>query len=271
MSVVYVVSDATGETGERVLRSALAQFASHECQIVRVGGVRDVEGVRRVVAEARERSALVLHTLVSDRVRGAMLAECRRQSVDAMDLMGPVLDRLTLVLDQEPQEVPGLFEQLREARMRAIEAVEFAFRHDDGQRVTELDRAEIVLVGVSRTMKTPISLYLAHRGWFVANVPIVPGLPTPPEIESTDPAHVFALTMRPARLVELRRARARHLHMTQGEYVELPAIRKEVREATEFFRRHRWHQVDVTAKSVEEASREILDLLGSGEREGLGA
>ena len=262
MGVLFVVSDATGRTGERVLRSALVQFPDTDASIVRHGGVRSPDRVVEVVREARQRSATIFHTLVSNSLRRRMLAECRRQGVDAMDLMGPVLDRLAETLSRRPQERPGLFEQLHEARTRTIEAVEFAFRHDDGQRLRDLAGAEIVLVGVSRTMKTPLCLYLAHRGWFAANVPLVTGLPPADELAGLDPHRVFGLTMRPSRLCELRRTRARHLRMKGGDYADLPAVRAELAEAERYFDARGWHVVDVTAKSVEEASREILDLRG---------
>ena len=168
---LIVVSDAAGETAARVVRSALVQFDSAETMIVRRGNVRTEQQVRQVVAEAVGMQAVILHTLVSDVLRRCMLAETRRQGVDSMDLMGPILDRLALHLHLTPREMPGLFKQLGEARQREIEAVEFAFRHDDGQRVEGLPRAEVVLVGASRTMKTPTTLYLAYRGWFAANVP----------------------------------------------------------------------------------------------------
>ena len=205
---VYVVSDATGETAERVIRSALTQFEGAPVAIVRCGGVRTPEQVRAVVAEAALRDSLVLHTLVSDQLRTAILREARIHGVDAMDLLGPVLDRLATHLGVSPQEKPGLFSQLVEATSRRIEAVEFAFRHDDGQRVDELERAEIVLVGVSRTMKTPTTLYLAYHGWFAANVPIVPGIPPDTTLLGLPPEMVFGLTMSAPRLVELRQARA---------------------------------------------------------------
>lgn len=264
MIALFVVSDATGQTGERVLRSALVQFPDADHEIVRHGGIRTPEQVHEVVSQARRRDATILHTLVSNDLRACMLTECRRQVVDAMDLMGPVLDRLAMSLQREPQEEPGLFEQLRQQRIRAIEAVEFAFRHDDGQRLHEIEYAEIVLVGLSRTMKTPTSLFLAHRGWFVANVPIVPPLPPPAELLAIDPRRVFAMTIRPSRLAELRRVRAQHLHLSASDYVDLPSIRGEIREAEILALRHRWYTVDVTAKSVEEASREILDLREMG-------
>jgi regulator of PEP synthase PpsR (kinase-PPPase family) len=257
---LFVVSDATGETGERVLRSALVQFPDIEARIERYGGIRDPEQVKKIVSDARSRNALILHTLVSHRLRGLMLSECRHQAVDAMDLMGPVLDRLTVAFHARPQEQPGLFEQLRRARTRAVEAVDFAFRHDDGQHSHDYDRAEMLLVGVSRTMKTPLCLYLANRGWFAANVPVVQGVKLPAKVDEIPPQRVFGLTMRPARLLELRSARAKYLKMSSGGYAELPSIRAEVHEAEELFRERGWNIVDVTGKSIEEISRSMIDL-----------
>ena len=266
---LFVVSDATGETGERVLRAALVQFPETEVVIERFGGIRDRTQVEEIVRQARERGATVVHTLVSHELRRQMLSACRRSSVDAMDLMGPVLDRLTVALQTRPREKPGLFEQLREARMRAIEAVDFAFRHDDGQHAGDYERAEIVLVGVSRTMKTPLCLYLAHRGWFAANLPVVPGVELPSAIDGVPRHRVFGLVMRPARLLELRTARARYLRMG-GDYADLPCIRDEMRHAERLFRERGWHVVDVTGKSVEEISRSIIDLRQVEGREGSG-
>ena len=137
-----------------------------------------------------------------------MRAECRTHGVDALDIMGPILERLTVHLKLAPQEKPGLFQDLTEAKTREIEAVSFAFRHDDGQNTQDLDRAEVVLVGVSRAMKTPTMLYMAYRGWFAANVPLVPGLPPPDALLAVPSDRVFCLVMSPERLQQLRRVRA---------------------------------------------------------------
>jgi regulator of PEP synthase PpsR (kinase-PPPase family) len=257
---LFVVSDATGETGERVLRAALVQFPGAEVDIERFGGVRDHAGMQEVVSLARQRRATILHTLVSHDLRAQMISECRRQAVEAWDLMGPALDRLAESFRMRPQEQPGMIEQLREARTRGIESVDFAFRHDDGQNARDYERAEIVLVGVSRTMKTPLCLYLANRGWFAANIPVVPGGRMPPVLDEIAPGRVFGLTMRPARLLELRTERARHLNMRGGLYADLPGIRVELREAEKLFRERGWTIVDVTGKSIEEVARAIIDL-----------
>jgi regulator of PEP synthase PpsR (kinase-PPPase family) len=257
---LFVVSDATGETGERVLKAAMAQFPAVSVLIERFGGIRDRSQMIEVVELARERHATILHSLVSHELRGQMLVECRRHSVDAMDLMGPVLDRLAMAFRTRPQEQPGMIEQLREERTRVIEAVDFAFRHDDGQNLRDYHLAEIVLVGVSRTMKTPLCLYLANRGWFAANCPIVPGGRLPAALGEISPRRIFGLTMRPARLLELRTERARYLRMRGGLYADLPGIRIELREAEKIFRQHSWNVVDVTGKSIEEVARSMIDL-----------
>jgi regulator of PEP synthase PpsR (kinase-PPPase family) len=260
MLKVFVVSDGTGDTAERMLRSALVQFEGASVEIVRRGNVRTPDDVKAVVREAAGQNSIVLHTLVSDQLRRLMLAESRVRAVDAMDVMGPLLERLTTHLHLTPQEKPGLFQQLTEAKSREIQAVAFAFRHDDGQNVEELHRAEVVVVGVSRTMKTPTMLYLAYRGWFAANVPLIPELPLPPVLESLPPHKVFCLAMNPERLRDLRRARATDEAIPLEPYASLANIRKESQYAERLSLKHGWRRIEVTGKSVEEIAREIITL-----------
>lgn len=259
--VVFAVSDSTGETAERVVRSALVQFEGAPARVVRRGNVRTRKQLRAVVREATSCDSVIVHTLVSNDLRRFMLAECRSQGVDSLDLMGPVLDRLATHLKLTPQEKPGLFWQLVEARAREIEAVHFAFRHDDGQNANELGRAEVVLVGASRTMKTPTALYLAYRGWFAANVPIVLGMAPPPELLALPSRRVICLVMSPNRLQELRRVRIDTLGILAETYTSLENIREELRYSQQLSVDHGWRRVDVTGKSVEEVAREIALLL----------
>lgn len=267
MNNVFIVSDATGATGERVVQAALVQFASAEVSIVRRPQVRTPERIDAVVAEAAAAGAVIVHTLVSDELRERMLAESRLRGVDALDLMGPLLERLTVRLELTPQEKPGLFQQLAEARSREIEAVEFAFHHDDGQNVEDLDRAEIVLVGVSRAMKTPTMLYLAYRGWFAANVPIVPGIPLPEKLAKLPRQRVVCLTVSPGWLLELRRTRARMGLIPQEPYASPQHVNRELLYCQQLCLAHDWRTVDVTGKSVEEVSREIAAILGGQHRD----
>ncbi|MBN2475788.1 MAG: kinase/pyrophosphorylase [Pirellulales bacterium] len=258
---IFVVSDATGTTAERVVQSSLIQFEDAPVRVLRRPRVRTAEQVRAVVGEAAGHNSIIVHTLVSDELRRLMLAESRLHGVDSSDMIGPLLDRLATHLMLTPQEKPGLMRQLAEARSREIEAVDFAFHHDDGQNVHELDRAEVVLVGVSRSMKTPTMLYLAYRGWFAANVPLVPGLELPKELLAVAPGRVFCLLMSPARLQELRLVRADSQAIPAEPYASMAAIRQEMHYARQLCLKHRWRSVAVTGKSVEEVSREIIALL----------
>jgi [pyruvate, water dikinase]-phosphate phosphotransferase / [pyruvate, water dikinase] kinase len=269
MLTVFVVSDGTGETAERVVQAALTQFGNAPVELVRYGDVRTPAQVRAVVQEAADGESIVLHTLVSDDIRRIMLAECRIRHVDSLDLMGPLLDRLALHLKLTPQEKPGLFQQLTEAKSREIEAVAYAFRHDDGQNAEELARAEVVLVGVSRTMKTPTMLYLAYRGWFAANVPLVPGHTLPRALTALPSERVFYLSMTSAHLLELRRIRATLEAIPPEKYASLEHIRREMEYAERMWLKHGWQRIEVTGKSVEEVAREIIAILSEeAEQEG---
>jgi hypothetical protein len=186
--------------------------------------------------------------------------------VEAVDLLGPVLGRLMRRLREEPLRRPGVFTHLARAHPREIEAVEFAVRHDDGRRPEGLDHAEVVLVGVSRTLKTPATLYLAYRGWLVANVPIHPDLPPPPALLALPPERVCCLVMAPARLQEVRASRARALKIPLEPYASLEHIRRELLHSEQLALERGWRQIDVSGKSVEEVAREIVLLREPGRR-----
>jgi regulator of PEP synthase PpsR (kinase-PPPase family) len=262
MLTVFIVSDATGKTAERITQSALVQFQGAAVRLVRRGRVGTPEQVRAVVREAAAGDSLIVHTLVSDELRRLMLSESRRHGVDSLDLLGSLLERLAIHLRLTPQEQPGLFQQLAEAKSREIEAVAFAFRHDDGQNVEELHRAEVVLVGVSRTMKTPTMLYLAYRGWFAANVPLIPELPLPGPLLTLSPERVFCLSMRPEQLCERRHARATIEAIPLEPYASLPHVSKEYHYAERVCEQYGWRRIEVTGNSVEEVARKIVTLLG---------
>ena len=260
---VFVVSDGTGVTAEQVLSAALMQFEGAEVEVERRPGVRSGEQVRQVVQEAAQVGAFIVHTLVSDRLREEMVRAGRLHNVEMIDLMGPLLARLSQQLAVSPAEKPGLFRQLNEEYFRRIETMEFALHHDDGLRVRELPQAEIVLVGVSRTFKTPLSVYLAFKGWLVANVPILPKVRLPAVLFDLPPGRVFGLTIDPVRLADLRRVRQEHLGGATGEYANPDFVRREVEYALSIFRSQReWPVIDVTDKPIEEIASEILALVG---------
>ncbi len=264
MLTVFVVSDATGDTAQQMVRAGLVQFQDAPVRLVRRAHVRTPRQVHAVIREARGHDAMIIHTLVSDELRRLMRAEARTHGVDALDMMGPILERLTTHLKLAPQQKPGLFQTLAEAKTREVEAVSFAFRHDDGQNTASLDRAEVVLVGVSRTMKTPTTLYLAYRGWFAANVPLMPDVAPPPALLAVPAERVFCLTMAPEKLQQLRRVRAEEESIPLQPYASLDQIRAELSFMADLCRKHHWQRIDATGKSVEEVAREIIGILQAG-------
>ena len=259
---IYVVSDGTGKTAREALRAALTQFTETEVTIDVKPGIRTREEILEHVQEASAEGAFIIHTLVSHDLREYLRESAKFCQIEAIDLMGPLLAQLSAQFSYKPTEQPGLFRELNKAYFQRIEAMEFAFRHDDGQRVDELDKAEIVLMGASRTFKTPLSIYFAFKGWMVANVPIIMNMP-PAEIIRTLPrGRVIGLTTDPYNLASLRKVRHSHLGGATGDYAELEYVRQEILFASRYFRDEaRCPVVDVTRKPIEEIAFEIITIL----------
>lgn len=261
MNHVIVVSDGTGGTARRALDAALTQFENIPIDIVIRPGVSREEQIHKVIHEAAKIKALIVHTLVSNELRQMMVHLGRRHNIETIDLMGPLLDRLSEQLAVSPSEKPGLFKQLNESYFRRVETMEFAIQHDDGRRSEELEKAEIILCGVSRTFKTPLSVYLSFKGWFVANVPIVPDVEPPSILFTLPPGRIFGLTMHANRLTALRQSRAEYLGNKITDYIDLRQVRRELLYALRVFERIPSAPViDVTGKPIEEIASEIITL-----------
>ena len=259
---IFIISDGTARTAERALNAALAQFEDTEVQAHLRPQVRTKKRVVEVMSEARKLKGLVVHTVVAKKLRDVILEQGRLHDVDTIDLMGPLLAQLAHHFSDSPSEKPGIFHDLNKSYFQRIEAVEFTLRHDDGQRIEELKKAEIVLLGVSRTFKTPVSIYLAYRGWLVANIPIILDMTLPETLFDLPPQRVFGLTTFPTHLAELRKTREKHLGGATGEYAKLAYIKRELSYARSIYKKQpKWSVVDVTNKPIEEISSEILGAL----------
>jgi regulator of PEP synthase PpsR (kinase-PPPase family) len=259
--IVYVISDATGATGQRVVRAALAQFGNAKVAVELKPAIRQAKQVRKLVREVSKTGGTIVHTLAVPELREAMVEEGRARHVVTIDLMGPLVARLSDCLELAPLARPGMLRQLDESYLQRIEAIDFAVRHDDGRNPDDLPQAELVLVGVSRTSKTPISIFLAYRGWRVANVPIIVDLEPPAVLGSVDRARVVALTVDPERLVLLRKARANRMGKGLSlDYASMEHVQRELDWAELILRDCRWATVDVTSKSIEECAAEIIAL-----------
>lgn len=263
MKTVVVISDATGETAEKVVRAALLQFHQDAAELQVYSRVRLESEMEKIVERAAETHALVVFTIVDYEHRELLWKLCQRLQVDAIDLFGGLMHKLTSYLEHEPTGSPGLLHAVGEHYYRRIEAVEFSVKNDDGAEPRNLPRADLVLVGISRTSKTPLSTFLAHKGYRVANVPLVLGIDPPAELGEVDTRKVYGLTVQPDSLVKIRQARLAHLGMpADSSYAMRDHIAKELAYAQEIFRRHPdWPVIDVTNKAIEETAADILRIM----------
>lgn len=256
---VFVVSDGTGGTAKQALRAALVQFEHTKVETHIRPNVRSKQQVIEIISEAFAIQGLIIHTIVSKKLRHLILEQGRLFELRTIDLMGPLLAQLSNYLENSPSEKPGIYHKLNKAYFQRIEAVEFTLRHDDGQHVDELDNADIVLLGVSRTFKTPLSVYMAHRGWRVANIPIILNIPVPEIVFKLPSDRVFCLTTTSGRLAELRQARDKYLGGYTGHYSNRMHVQDELNYASKIYRTHpKWTVVNVTNKPIEEICSEIL-------------
>ena len=260
---LFVVSDGTGETAAAAVRAALTQFAS-PVRVRNFGEVLRESDVRRVIDLAAGAGAFVVFTLVEDGLARVLEDRARELSVPTLDLLGPLIASVASHCQFEPQHRPGLLHRFSEDYFHRVEAVEFAVRHDDGANVHTLFDADLVLTGVSRTSKTPLSMYLAQRGYKTGNVPLVPGMDPPQELLDLDPRKVFGLVVDESTLLEIRRARVKSLRASPYlTYADPEGVSQELRRTRRLFRVRGWRTVDITARAVEENASRILELYQS--------
>ena len=258
---IYVVSDSTGETAERVVRAALLQFPNHRARVRLFTRVRDREAVAEVMAKAGEQGAMVVFTLVSTELREYFHEKARENNVETVDVIGALIHKVAGFIEAEPMMLPSANMPLSEEYFRRVEAIEFAVKSDDGKEPRNLRRADVVLVGVSRTSKTPLSTYLAGRGMKVANVPLVLGVDPPDELFELAPEKVVCLTIDLEELCDIRRERLRQLGMPEdANYGLRDHVSSELEFAHDLFRRSDgWLIVDVTGRAIEESATIILE------------
>ncbi len=259
---VHLVSDSTGETLAGVMRATCAQFdnilpVEHSYFLVRSS--RQLE---RVIREIEAAPGVVMFTLSNLEHRGMLEARCLELNMPCTAVLDPVLDTMSRYLGQELNHRVGASRKLNAEYFKRIDALDFAMYHDDGQQQVELMDADVILVGVSRTSKTPTSVYLAHRGVKAANVPMVPGVPLPPELFAETRPLVVGLLISADRLIHIRRNRLMAMKETRtGDYTDEGAVRREVMDAQKLFEREGWPTIDVSRRSIEETAAAVLNLL----------
>ncbi|MBV69918.1 MAG: transcriptional regulator [Myxococcales bacterium] len=259
---VFIVSDSTGDTADKVVTAALRQFDEQGIITEIFSRVRTDDEIESIIDRAVDANALVVHTMVDAQKRGLLQHRCSEVDLDELDLIGPLMGKLASHLGAEAKAEPGGLYSVNAEYFRRIEAVEFAVKNDDGQHPRNLRKADIVLVGISRTSKTPLSTYLAQRGYKVANVPLVMGIEPPRELFKIDQEKIFALSIDAPALFRIRQSRLQSLGMpADTAYGVQDHIIKEIEYAKQIFEANpHWPQIDVTDRAIEETAAELFSL-----------
>lgn len=264
--LIFIISDGTGETAATMIRAALVQYADKEVSIKRFKNIRSDQQAEPIIEEAFERKALILYTVVSQSLRAKIREMASAKAIPHYDLLGPLLGLLDQYFGKsENAPQAGLMHAVDERYFKRIEAIEYTVKHDDGKTMAGLKEADIVLVGISRTSKTPLSIFLSHKGWKVANVPLVLGSPLPEELFQVDQRKVVGLIIDIESLRRIRRNRLERLGQDSGgEYASMEHIMKEIDYAHDLFKQNkRWPVFNVTDRALEETATEITRIVAS--------
>lgn len=266
---VYLVSDSIGETAEFVVKAVASQFNSGHVDIKRIPFVNDTETIIDVVEEAALAKGMIAYTLVLPELRATLREESEKRGLITVDVMGPMMDAFAKLLQIDPRLEPGLVRRLDEEYFRRVAAIEFAVKYDDGKDPRGLLLADVVLIGVSRTSKTPLSMYLAHKRMKVANLPLVPEVDAPEELFWVPPNKVIGLTINPRQLNEIRQERLKALGLhAEANYASMERILEELDYAEKIMRRVGCPIFDVSNKAVEEVANKILEVIREDPRNG---
>ncbi|MBN8211027.1 kinase/pyrophosphorylase [Bacillus sp. NTK071] len=259
---VYVVSDSVGETAELLVKAVASQFFGQEVDIQHFSYVEDKQDINNVITVAKYNHSIIAYTIVLEELKHDLDQRAHAENVIAVDLMQPLLDAFTKKLNRQPHRQPGQMRKLDENYFKRVEAIEFAVKYDDGQEVWGLKNADIVLVGVSRTSKTPLSMYLANKQYKVANIPLIPEVPPPAELFNVPRKKCIGLLISPEKLYEIRKERLKSLGLTSSaNYASLERIFDEMSSAENIMKRIGCPVIDVSNKAIEETADIILSII----------
>jgi regulator of PEP synthase PpsR (kinase-PPPase family) len=260
---VYVVSGGVGHSGEQIVRTVMAQFPEHSFELKIEGRVRRLERLAEIVEQAARDGGLVVHTMVNTDLRNAIKAQLIAHQIPSVDLIGDLLEHFIETQGKQPSGIPGLYRQQHRSYFERVEAIDYSLDHDDGVDPQGWADADVLLIGPSRTGKTPISMYLAVLGWKVANYPIVPGIDIPPVIKTIPPGKVIGLTIDPVRLQLHRSQRQQRLGTASNSspYTDIERIFGELEDARKFYHLRGYRKIDVTDKPIEACADEVIRLM----------
>ncbi|TKG94512.1 kinase/pyrophosphorylase [Puteibacter caeruleilacunae] len=261
---IYVVSGGKGLAGNAVVQSILIQFPDNMIPVIITPDILTVEKAHGIAAQAAEDDGIVVHTMVAPDMREMLVDACEQRNVKHFDLVGELSDYLSELLGVQPISKPGLYRLRNIEYFQRVKAIEFTMKHDDGNNAEKIAKADIILTGVSRTGKTPLSVYLAMFGWKVANVPLVPGIPPPETLFEVDPDRVFGLTISLSYLIAQRSYRVKNLNMpADTDYIDKRMVQKELNYANLIFERGGFTIMNITNRAIESSANDILTILTS--------
>lgn len=259
---VFVVSDSIGETAEKVAIAAAEQFGKIDYEIRKFPYVNSKDQIRKIINEAKEYHSMILFTTVLGDIRRELIKLCEENNILYHDIMAPVLSELEILFDEKPVLEPGIIHKLDDEYFDRVAAVEFAVKYDDGKDSRGIKKADIVLLGISRTSKTPLSMYLAHKNVKVANIPLLPEVNVPKEVYEIESNKIFGLINTPEKLNEIRMERLKALGLEDSaEYANIERIIQELEYAKKIYSKIGCKVIDVSNKAVEETANIILESL----------
>lgn len=259
--VIYALSDSIGETAEMIARATASQFEGESFDIIRVPYIHSVEQIEATIQEAAERHSVICHTIVMADLREYLVTRTREYQIPTIDIMGPMLAAVQQASGLTPTLSPGLVHKLDNDYFKRVEAVEFAVKYDDGKNPWGILKADMVIVGVSRTSKTPLSMYLAHKKLKVVNIPMVPGVNPPQQLFEIPPERIVGLIVNPARLNDIRANRLKSMGLAvDTTYANPENIKEELEYAKSVMQKLGCPIIDVTGKTIEETANKILEI-----------
>lgn len=263
--IVYILSDSIGETGEIVVKAAISQFGSGRVDIRRIPFLASEEQVDEVLSEVEAVGGIVVYTLVGSELKAYLETKLHTLNLVHVDIMGPLLSAFSKVTSLQPKNEPGIIRKVDKDYFNKVAAIEFAVKFDDGKDPRGLLRADLVLIGISRTSKTPLCMYLAHKGIKMANVPLVPDVTPPDELYHIPATKIVGLTIRPPLLLEIRKERLKTMGLSpSAEYASPERIFYEIDYALSVMRKIGCPIIDVTNKAMEETAAKLLDYYRKG-------
>lgn len=256
---IFIVSGGKGLAGHTLVSSLLIQYPKSKIPVKVLPNVQNTTKIEEVITKAINMKALVVHTMVNSDLRHQLIEACVKSKVEHIDLMGPLADFLEQEVGLQSVNVPGLYRRINAEYFNRVDAMEYTLNNDDGLNPQKIKSAEIVLTGVSRAGKTPLSVYMSMFGWKVANVPLIKGIEAPKELFEIDPRRVFGLKISPVHLISQRAKRLRNINNESNtDYVDKRLVNEEIRYADRIFEKGSFTVINVTNKPVETSANEII-------------